>query len=78
MGKREEIRVKGLNEPISHYTDVVRFEKLGQIDRRHGAILGCRFTDQHLQRRFDVVRLDTLRQAGDEPSSYRNRSSLAL
>ena len=25
MATREELRVKGLNEPISHYTDAVRF-----------------------------------------------------
>ena len=28
MAKREELRVKGLNEPISHYTDAVRFGNL--------------------------------------------------
>lgn len=28
MASREEIRVKGLNEPISHYTDAVRFGNL--------------------------------------------------
>ncbi len=28
MAKREEVRVKGLNEPISHYTDAVRFGNL--------------------------------------------------
>jgi reactive intermediate/imine deaminase len=31
MAKREEIRVEGLNEPISHYTDVVRFGNLAFI-----------------------------------------------
>lgn len=28
MATREEFRVKGLNEPISHYTDAVRFGNL--------------------------------------------------
>ncbi len=28
MAKRDELRVKGLNEPISHYTDAVRFGNL--------------------------------------------------
>ena len=28
MATREELRVKGLNEPISHYTDAVRFGNL--------------------------------------------------
>ena len=28
MSTREEFRVKGLNEPISHYTDAVRFGNL--------------------------------------------------
>lgn len=28
MTKREELRVEGLNEPISHYTDAVRFGNL--------------------------------------------------
>ena len=31
MAKREEIRVEGLNEPISHYTDVVRYGNLAFI-----------------------------------------------
>ena len=31
MAKREEVRVEGLNEPISHYTDVVRFGNLAFI-----------------------------------------------
>jgi 2-iminobutanoate/2-iminopropanoate deaminase len=31
MTKREEFRVAGLNEPISHYTDVVRFGNLAFI-----------------------------------------------
>ena len=31
MAKREEFRVAGLNEPISHYTDVVRFDNLAFI-----------------------------------------------
>jgi 2-iminobutanoate/2-iminopropanoate deaminase len=31
MAKHEEIRVEGLSEPISHYTDVVRFGNLAFI-----------------------------------------------
>ena len=43
--RRQELRVPGLNEPISHYTDAVRFGNLlfvsgiGPLDE-HGALVG--------------------------------------
>ena len=38
MAKRQEFRVAGLNEPISHYTDVVRFGvgAPGEVATAHG------------------------------------------
>jgi 2-iminobutanoate/2-iminopropanoate deaminase len=45
MAKREEIRVEGVNEPISHYVDVVRFGNLAFISGMapldaHGRLVG--------------------------------------
>jgi enamine deaminase RidA (YjgF/YER057c/UK114 family) len=39
-GRRQEIRVPGIAEPISHYTDVVRAGRLVFVS-------GCAATDEH-------------------------------
>ena len=69
---RQEFRVPGLNEPISHYTDAVRFGNLlfvsgiGPLDE-NGALVGR--DDAALQARQIFRGLDkVLRAAGASPA----------